>query len=92
MKNYIQSTINYIKSDWASHPTRLALETINWICNVTVGLIIANTVPNPPFLIFCIWISIFSAWSRGSFGLLLASISIFVIDVCGYARLLYHIS
>lgn len=90
----LQATKNYIKSDWSAHPIRLVLETMNWIGNVACGFIIALTVPHAPFIwLYPIWfccmsISIFSAWSRGSFGLLLASSSMLIIDIFGYYRLL----
>ena len=87
-------TVNFIKRDWHSHPVRLCLEVFNWFLNVVVVVTFAATVPNVPFLVVyplfftCLSISIYSAWSRGSFGLLMTSSTIFIIDLFGYYRLL----
>jgi hypothetical protein len=88
-------TAKFIKDDWQANPIRLVLETINWVLNLTIGLIFAFTVPNVP-LILCyslflvaISISIYSSISRGSFGLLATSITIFIIDLVTWIKLLY---
>ena len=88
-------TAKFIKDDWQTNPVRLVVETINWILNVIIGLIFAFTVPDVP-LILCyslfliaISISIYSSISRGSFGLLATSITIFIIDLVTWIKLLY---
>ena len=87
-------TVDFVKRDWHSHPVRLILEIFNWFLNVVVVVTFACTVPDVPFLIVyplffaCLSISIYSAWSRGSFGLLMTSLTIFIIDLVGYYRLL----
>jgi len=87
-------TVNFIKRDWHSHPIRLCLEIINWVLNIVVVVTFAVTVPNVPFLLVyplflsCLTISIFSAWSRGSFGQLLTSLTIFLVDLVAYFKLL----
>jgi hypothetical protein len=88
-------TAKFIKDDWHANPFRLVLETVNWVLNLTIGLIFAFTVPNVP-LILCyslfliaISISIYSSISRGSFGLLATSITIFIIDLVTWIKLLY---
>jgi hypothetical protein len=88
-------TVNFVRRDWKENPLRLILESINWILNLTIGLIFAFTVPNVP-LILCyslfliaISISIYSSISRGSFGLLATSITIFIIDLVTWIKLLY---
>ena len=87
-------TVDFIKRDWHSHPVRLCLEVFNWLLNIVVVVIFAVTVPDVPFLVVyplffgCLAISIFSAWSRGSFGLLMTSSTIFIIDLFGYFKLL----
>jgi len=88
-------SIDFIKRDWHSHPIRLCLEVFNWFLNVIIVVTLAVTVPNVPFLIVyplffsCLSISIFSAWTRGSFGLLMTSLTIFIVDLVGYAKLLW---
>lgn len=93
MTNY-HKTIDFIKRDWHSHPVRLCLEVLNWFLNIIVVVTFAATVPDVPFLLVyplffcCLSISIYSAWSRGSFGLLMTSLTIFLVDLVGYYRLL----
>ena len=87
-------TVNFIRNDWRSHPVRLVLETVNWALNFVIAMTFTLTVPNVPLLIIyplfftALTISIYSAASRGSFGLLMTSLTIFVIDLVGYYRLL----
>jgi hypothetical protein len=88
-------TVDFVRKDWNANPLRLILESINWSLNLTIGLIFAFTVPDVP-LILCyslfliaISISIYSSISRGSFGLLATSITIFIIDLVTWIKLLY---
>jgi hypothetical protein len=87
-------TSDFIRKDWRHNSIRLILETINWLLNLSIALIFAITVPNVPLLIIypiffvALSISIYSSISRGSFGLLLTSITLLVIDFIGYIRLL----
>jgi hypothetical protein len=70
------------------------LETVNWALNFVIAMTFTLTVPNVPLLIIyplfftALSISIYSAISRGSFGLLITSLTIFIIDLVGYYRLL----
>jgi hypothetical protein len=70
------------------------LETVNWALNFVIAMTFTLTVPNVPLLIVyplfftALSISIYSAISRGSFGLLITSLTIFIIDLVGYYRLL----
>jgi hypothetical protein len=85
-----------VKKDCRSHPLRMILELVNWILNVGIGLAMAITAPYPPLLyiypmwFICLCISISSAITRGSIGLLLASSSMLAIDICGFIALIYH--
>lgn len=87
-------TVAFIKEDWRSHPVRLILETVNWALNFVIAMTFTLTVPNVPLLLIyplyftALSISIYSAISRGSFGLLMTSLTIFIIDLVGYYRLL----
>ena len=89
------TTAKFIRDDWQSHPIRLILETINWMLNLAVALLFAFTVPNVPLLLcytlflIAIAISIYTSISRGSFGLLATSITIFIIDFIAWIKLLY---
>jgi hypothetical protein len=88
-------TAKFIRNDWQSNPIRLILETVNWMLNLAVALLFAFTVPNVPLLLcytlflIAIGISIYTSISRGSFGLLATSITIFVIDFIAWIKLLY---
>ena len=88
-------TAKFIRDDWQSNPIRLILEIVNWMLNLAVALLFAFTVPNVPLLLcytlflIAIGISIYTSISRGSFGLLATSITIFVIDFVAWIKLLY---
>jgi len=89
-------TLQFLQADWQSNPLRLALETVNWALNLAIALIFAITIPNVPLLIVypiffaALSISIYTAISRGSFGLLITSITLYIIDIIGFIRLLYN--
>lgn len=85
---------NFIIDDWRSNPIRLILETINWLLNFATALIFAVTVPDVPLHVvypiffMALTISIYTALSRHSFGLLITSITLLLINIVGYYRLL----
>jgi hypothetical protein len=87
-------TLKFLRDDWKSDPLRLTLETVNWALNLAIALIFAITIPNVPLIVVypiffaALSISIYSAISRGSFGLLITSITLYIIDVVGFIRLL----
>jgi hypothetical protein len=91
-----QKTLEFLQADWKSNPLRLTLETVNWALNLAIALIFAITIPDVPLLIVypiffvALSISIYSAISRGSFGLLITSITLYIIDIIGFIRLLYN--
>lgn len=88
-------TVDFIRDDWQANPVRVVFETINWMLNLAVALLFAFTVPNVPLLLcytlflIAIGISIYTSISRGSFGLLATSITIFIIDFVAWIKLLY---
>lgn len=94
MKANYHKTIKFFQQDWRSNPVRLVMETVNWALNFAVAMTFTLTVPNVPLLLVypmfftALSISIYSAISRGSFGLLITSITIFLIDLVGYYKLL----
>ena len=87
-------TVKFIRNDWQSHPVRLCLETVNWLLNIVIAGTVSLTVPYTnwlivyPIIFVALSISIFSAVSRGSFGLLLTSITLVLIDMVGFIRIL----
>jgi hypothetical protein len=88
-------TVNFIKDDWQANPIRVVFESINWMLNLAVALLFAFTGPDVPLLLcytlflIAIGISIYTSISRGSFGLLATSITIFIIDFVAWIKLLY---
>lgn len=84
----------FVIDDWHSDPLRLALETVNWALNFATALIFAITVPDVPLRVVypiffvALSISIYTALSRQSFGLLITSITLLLINIVGYYRLL----
>jgi len=88
-------TAKFIRDDWRANPIRVVFETINWMLNLAVALLFAFTVPDVPLLLcytlflIAIGISIYTSISRGSFGLLATSITIFIIDFIAWIKLLY---
>ena len=86
--------IRWIIDDFNSHPWRLLGECYNWTVSVIVAIIFAITVPFPPLaVLYPMWLSglfimIFCAYSRKSFGILMGCSSMAFIDSIGYIRLL----
>lgn len=90
----LKKTFEFVVKDWQSNSLRLVLETINWALNFATALIFAITVPNVPLHVvypiffLALTISIYTALSRHSFGLLITSITLLLINIVGYYRLL----
>lgn len=87
-------TVKFIRDDWNSHPIRLCLEVTNWILNLVISLAVSLTVPYTnwlvvyPIIFVALSISIFTSISRGSFGLLMTTSTLFLIDSVGFYRVL----
>ena len=87
-------TVTFIANDWHSNHLRFILEVINLFGNLVMALTFAVTVPDVPLhylypgFICLLCISAYSAISRGSFGLLITTITILLIDIVGYYRLI----
>jgi hypothetical protein len=87
-------TVDFVRKDWDKNPTRLTLETVNWLLNIVIAGTVSATVPHTdwsvvyPVIFVAIGISIYSAISRGSFGLLMTSLTLLIIDSIGYYRIL----
>lgn len=88
------ATAKFIKDDWHSHPIRLCLEVLNWFLNIVISLAVSLTVPYTnwlivyPIIFVALSISVFTSISRGSFGLLMTTITLFLIDSVGFYRVL----
>lgn len=94
MKIDWHATVDFIKRDWHSHPVRLCLEVCNWLLNIVISLAVSLTVPYTnwlivyPIIFVALSISIFTSISRGSFGLLMTTMTLFIIDSIGFYRVL----
>ncbi len=88
------STLDWIKSDWASNRFRFIVEVIAWAISIGCSLTMALTVPNPPLLVmYPFWIAgcamyAWAAWTRKSFGMLANYILLTTIDSVGLVRML----
>ena len=94
MKQAVSNTINWIKSDWHENPLRLAAETYNAFTALATAVIFAQMAPNVPYgITYPLWLSgtalmIFCGFSRGSFGMVVMSVIMTIIDTYGYIRFL----
>ena len=87
-------TVDFVRRDWNKNPLRLTLETINWLLNIVIAGTVAATVPHTdwlvvyPIIFVALTISMFTSISRGSFGLLMTTLTLFIIDSIGFYRVL----
>ena len=94
MMKLMKLLADYVKRDWDSHPTRVIAELYGWAVSTGSSIVFALTVPNPPFmLMYPLWLSAlfaltFCAASRGSVGMVALNISMMIIDMIGYGRLI----
>lgn len=93
MIDALTPTLNWIKDDWKSHPTRFLVELLAWGISIGCSLTMAATVPNPPLLaLYPVWITgcalyAWAAWTRKSFGMLANYILLTTIDTVGLLRM-----
>jgi hypothetical protein len=94
MVEILRPTFDWIKNDWHSHPLRFIAELVAWGISLGCSIIMAITVPNPPFLVlYPMWITgcaiyTWAAYSRGSFGMLANYLLLTTIDTVGFVRIL----
>jgi hypothetical protein len=83
----------WIKKDFNEHPLRFILEVTAWITSIACSVIMALTLPHPPFLLlypmFIAQCGVFAwaAWSRKSFGMLGNYVLLLSIDTAALIRL-----
>ncbi|CAB4130217.1 hypothetical protein UFOVP116_328 [uncultured Caudovirales phage] len=91
---WVEPTVNYLKNDYREWPFRFIMELIAWALSIACALIIALTLPNPPFLyvypMFMTQCALFGwgAWTRGSVGMTANCFLLVCIDMFGYIRFL----
>lgn len=94
IQTHLNNTANWIKADWDSNPLRLAAETYNAFTALATAVIFALMAPNVPYgITYPLWLSgtfimIFCGISRGSFGVVIMSVVMTIIDTFGYIRFL----
>ena len=94
MKLDWHKTVEFVRNDYQSNPTRLTAEVIVWLLNIVIALTISLTVPITdwsivyPIIFVALSINVYSSISRGSFGLLMTTITLMVVDSIGYYRIL----
>ena len=88
------TTLNWIKKDYSSHPFRFVIEFLAWLITIGCSIVMAITVPNPPFFfLYIVWIFgcvlyTWAAFTRGSFGMLANYIALTLIDSFGLYRII----
>jgi len=91
----VKDIISWIKLDWKSNHIRFILEVIAWAISISCAVIMAITIPNPPFIflypMFITGCSLYAwtAYSRNSFGMLINYLLLVTIDTIGYIRLFF---
>ena len=91
--NVVSDIYAWIQKDFSDHPLRFVLEVTAWITSIACSVIMALTLPHPPFLLlypmFICQCAIFAwaAQSRKSFGMLGNYILLLSIDTAALIRL-----
>ena len=94
MIKLFNSTLSWVKRDFQEWPLRCILEIVAWIMSISCSIIMALTVPTPPFLIlyplFITQCMVFgwAAWTRRSTGMLANYTLLVTIDSIALIRLL----
>ena len=94
IRKQYKTAVKWIKADWEANPWRLAAETYNAFTALATAVIFAVLAPNVPYEItYPLWLSgttlmIFCGLSRGSFGMVVMSVVMTIIDTYGYIRFL----
>jgi hypothetical protein len=94
ISNITNDIYSWIKKDFYEYPLRFILEVTAWITSIVCSVIMALTLPHPPFLLlypmFIAQCSIFAwaAWNRKSFGMLGNYILLISIDTAALIRLI----
>jgi len=90
----IAATLEFIKTDYTSHPVRHVAEVIGMLIGLAVAVVIAVTTPAPPLLgCYILWnvasvLLLCASYSRGSFGLMALYGGFLIIDSVGLIRTL----
>jgi hypothetical protein len=94
VQQLFDNIVDWIRADWHSNTVRCALEITAWFLSIFCSVVMAATVPNPPFLLlyplFIAQCAIFAwaSWTRRSIGLVSNYILLTTIDSIALTRLL----
>jgi len=94
MNDILAGIFDWIKHDYRTHPARFIVEVLAWAASIFCSVVVALTVPNPPFAyLYPAWISgcamyAWAAWTRKSFGMLANYLLLTTIDTIGFTRML----
>ena len=94
MNDIISDVWSWICEDYRSWPLRFVAEFTAWLISVGCAVVMAITIPHPPFLIlYPLFIAgcgmmAWAAWTRRSFGMLANYVLLVTIDTIGLTRLL----
>lgn len=92
--NAIVDIYRWAKKDYVEYPLRFVLEILAWIASIGCAVILAVTVPTPPWLLlyptFIAQCAVFgwAAWSRGSVGMVSNYLLLVAIDSVALYRLI----
>jgi hypothetical protein len=94
IRGFAYDIIDWAERDYQIWPLRFVLELAAWVTSIACSLIMAFTLPHPPFLLlypmFIVQCGIFAwaAWTRQSLGMLGNYILLISIDVAALIRLI----
>lgn len=94
MDNIFNDIISWIKKDYKNHKLRFIVEVTAWVMSIFCTVLMALTVPHPPFLLlyplFILQCSMlaWAAHSRNSTGIFANYLLIAIIDIIALIRLL----
>jgi hypothetical protein len=87
-----RKTLEWIKEDYISNPTRFCCEVVGMISNLIASLILMWYSPNPPmfiayiFFLFATFFLMYGAFSRKSFGFTVMYLVYLAIDGIGFIK------
>jgi hypothetical protein len=89
----MNKTIRWIINDFKSYPFRFCVEFLAWGISISCAIVMAATVPNPPFmLMYPFWIMgcgmyAWAAYTRKSFGMIMNYVLLMSIDLIALFRM-----
>jgi hypothetical protein len=89
----MNKTIRWIIDDFKSYPFRFCVEFLAWFISISCAIVMAATVPDPPFMVmYPFWIMgcgmyAWSAYTRKSFGMIMNYVLLMSIDLIALFRM-----